>query len=363
MKKLSFLFLLILLPSAVFSADIFIPKLEMYTRMYSNSGTFTMGTNGSLEMNVVGGYKFGGNLKVGLENSVIDDINNLPSIKFFGAEVLINDLFDLPINISYFTGKTDDICNGDIFHTYFGTGIVAPMLSGYMAFKEGIIYDGLYSLAGTGFSVASTFGTDWNYSKLYVYQDANLGSGKYSADIRSAFNIGDFKLETFIGGSFPVSTLGIYRAGLLLFFEAGEVGAFFAQIGVPRWDPANDTFDISMFYFLFEPRLQFGLFGINLSFFWHPKYYNNQLTNEGGFIDLLLDFEIGDFEVAPVTGGLATKLEYNAGQSTNQFVTVTSPYVNFVTSGVIWNIKADVKLLPFDLATMFEGYIGIKAEF
>ncbi|MBI9108336.1 MAG: hypothetical protein JEZ04_16435 [Spirochaetales bacterium] len=357
------LFFFILLPVFCFSADIFVPTLELLSRMYSDSGVFTMQTNGSFEMNIEGGYKFGGKLKIGIENAVVDDINDLPALEFHAAEVSINDLFDLPFSISYYTGIIDDFCSGDIFHTYFGTGIIEPNLSGYMAFSDGINYDGLHSVAGTGISLSSNFGTDWNYTKLYVYQDAYLGSGFFSADANSAFNLGDLKIEGFVGASFPVSTAGIYRAGILLFYKASDTGSFLAQIGIPRWDPVIDPFGINLFYFLFEPRLNFGIFGINLSFFWHPSYYHNIATNEGGAIDLLLDFQVGDYEEFPVTGGLSTKLAYNAALTTDQFKTIVSPYIGVVTSGVLWNLKLNITVLPFDLSTMFEGYIGIKAEF
>jgi hypothetical protein len=362
-KYLISLFFFILLPVYCFSADIFVPTLELLTRMYSNSGVFTTQTKGSFEMNIEGGYKFGGKLKIGIEDAVVDDISDLPDLEFHAAEVSINDLFDLPFSFSYYTGMIDDFCTGNIFHTYFGTGIIKPDLSGYMAFGDGVNYDGLHSVAGTGISLSSNFGTEWNYTRIYAYQDAYLGSGFYSADIRSAFNLGDLKLETFAGASFPVSTAGIYRGGLLLYYKASETGSFFAQVGIPSWDPLNDAFGINLFYFLFEPRLSFGIFGINLSFFWHPSYYHQAVTNENGSIDLLVDFEIGDLEEFPVTGGLSTKLGYNAASATDQFETVISPYIGVVTSGVIWDLKLDVQILPFDIATMFEGYIGIRAEF
>lgn len=362
-KYLVSLLFFILLPVFGFSADVFVPSLELLTRMYSDSGVFSLQTKGSFELNIEGGYKFGGKLKIGIEDIVVDDITDLPNLEFQAAEVMINDLFELPFSLSYYTGIIDDFCNGDIFHTYFGTGIIEPNLSGYMAFGDGIYYDGLSSVAGTGISASSNFGTDWNYTKVYLYQDAYLGTGYYSADIRSAFNLGNLKLEGFTGASFPVSTAGIYRAGFLLYYEASETGSFFAQIGIPRWDPTVDDFGINLFYFLFEPRLSFGLFGINLSFFWHPTYYHNTATNEEGSIDLLVDFEIGDLEQAPVTGGLSTKLSYDGSLAEDQFETIVSPYLSVVTSGVIWDLQLDVQVLPWDLTTMFVGYLGIRAEF
>jgi hypothetical protein len=364
MKK--FLFTLLcaaVFPVFIFSADISIPSLELVTRMYSDSGDFALQTKGSFDIDIQGGYKFGGKLRVGIEDAVVDDISSPTYLAFVAAEVSINEMFELPFSFSYYTGSIDNFCSGNIFHTYFGTRIIKPDSSGFLAFGDGINYDGLHSVAGTGIALSSDFGTEWNLTKAYIYQDAYLGTGYYSADIRSAYNLGDLKLESFIGASFPVSTAGIYRGGLLLSYKASETGNFFAQIGIPRWDPVSEPLEINLFYFLFEPQLNFGLFGINLSFFWHPSYYHNTATNEEGSIDLLVDFGVGDMEVFPVTGGLSAKLNYNAASAASQFETIVSPYLSMVASGVLWDFKVDVKVLPLDAATMFEGYIGVRAEF
>ncbi len=389
MKKLvASLIFLVSMPFLVFSADIFIPSLELVTRMYPDSGVFSLQTWGSFEMEVSGGYKFGGKLKLGIDDAVVDDIfgNNtaevldtdgntvtveditsggagLPVLTFKAAEVMINELFGIPLSFSYFTGIIDDFCSGEIFHTYFGTGIIEPRLSGFLYFGDGINYEGLHSVAGTGAALSTTFNTDWNYTRAYIYQDAYLGEGYFSADLRSAFNFESLKLEGFAGASFPVSTMGIYRAGLLLYYQASDTGSFLAQIGIPRWDPAVDTFGINLFYFLFEPRLSFGLFGLNLSFFWHPSYYHNTVTNEDGSIDLMLDLSIGDIETFPVSGGISPQLTYDANSTTEQFNVKASPYLSVATAGVLWDFKLNVNILPFDIANMFEGYIGVKAEF
>ena len=362
-KRLLSLVPILLLPVLCFAADISIPSLELITRMYPDSGNFNMQTRGSFEMDISGGYKFGGNLKIGIDNAVVSDIDNPQYLYFKAAEVSIRELFELPFTFSFYTGYIDDFCTGDIFHTYFGTGIIEPRLSGFLAFGDGVNYNGLHAVAGTGAAFSSTFGTDWNYTRAYVYQDAFLGDGYYSADLRSAFNLGDLKLEGFAGASFPVSTAGIYRAGILLYYKASDTGSFLAQIGIPRWDPVNDPMEINLFYFLFEPRLSFGLVGINLSFFWHPSYYHNAATSEDGSIDLLVDVEVGNIEEFPVTGGLSGHLTYNASSVSDQFEAVVSPYLSVLTSGVIWDFKLDATVLPFDLATMFEAYIGVKAEF
>ncbi len=353
----------LLFPSALFSADISIPELELVSRLYGEEGSLLVQTRGSLEMAIDGGYKFGGKLKFGIDDEVFDDITTSAPLVFRAAEVSLNEIFGLPFSASYYTGTIDDFCNGDIFHTMFGTGIIEPRLSGFMAFGDGVVYNGLHSVAGTGISFSSTFGSDWNYTAVYLYQDAYMGDGYYGTDIRSAFNLGNLKLETFAGVTFPSGTAGTYRGGLLLYFKASETGSFYAQVGIPEWTPVDESLGIDLFYFLFEPRLRFGIFGFNLSFFWHPAYYKHTSTNEEGSIDLLVDFSVGDLEESPVSGGISSQLSYNAQASEDQFETIVSPYFSAVTSGVIWNFKLNATVLPFDLSSMFEGYIGVKAGF
>ncbi len=363
--KLS-LMLLLMFPFSALCADVSIPKLELITRLYPESGQLEMQTKGTFEMEVNGGYKFGGRLKLGVDDAVVDlssGFSSLPVLTFRAAEVSINDLFDIPLSISYFTGIIDDFCTGNIFHTYFGTGIIEPKLSGFLYFGNNINYKGLHSVAGTGLSISSTFGSEWNYTRAYIYRDAYLGKGFYSGDLRSVFNLGSLKMEGFVGISFPAHSFGIYRGGLLLYYKASEYGSLLAQIGIPQFIPGTDKFDIELFYFLFEPRLSFGLFGINMSFFWHPSYYNYAPTNEEGSIDLLLDLTFGNMEEFPLTGGLASQLTYDTKASTDQFITKISPYASIAAAGVLWDLKLNVKVLPFNLDTMFEGYIGVRAEF
>ena len=40
-----------------------------------------------------------------------------------------------------------------------------------------------------------------------------------------------------------------------------------------------------------------------------------------------------------------------------------TPFVSINASGVIWDMKANVKVFPFALDDLLEAYIGIRTEF
>jgi hypothetical protein len=134
------------------------------------------------------------------------------------------------------------------------------------------------------------------------------------------------------------------------------------EIGVPRWDPIKDTFDIGLLYLLFEPRVSFGSFSITPTLFWHPYYYNDAATNQVPTANINVDFRFGNPEKNPTTGGFETEIDYSTTSST-QFQALLSPYLRLVASGVIWNFKVDIKLYPFVLSDIAEGYVGVQAQF
>ncbi|MEW5815444.1 MAG: hypothetical protein AB1798_08645 [Spirochaetota bacterium] len=349
--------------TAVYSADIAVPLLELITRGYFENSTLVLGTRGTFDLLIGGGYKFGGRLVLNLESDHLEDISLNKNLEFKSISIITQEVFRLPLNITYFTGELEDFCNGDVFTTLYGAESVGTRYRGYMYFPEGARYNGIYNLAGTGISIStsSSLSEVFNAS-LYAYQDSYLGKGYYSTDIRAILNLEKFKLESFAGYSFPISTYGYFRAGLLLFYDTGGGGEFLTQIGVPKWDPAADPFNIDLFYFLFEPRVSFYPLSIILTLFWHPKYYKQQLTDDLGSVDINVNFQIGNPQKSPASGGLESSLKFSAHQ-TEQFRALVSPYFSAITSGLLWNLKLNVKVFPFVLADMFEAFIGVRAEF
>lgn len=365
LRALALVVFSILLGAPVFAADVSIPDFEMITRGYLDSGTLKLATYGDMDIQIGGGYKFGGNL---LLNFTGDNIGNLSTLSnthltFKAADLTIRNLFGSPFALTYFSGYGDTFGNGDAFPKYFGTAPFASRYEGYYYFPTGIQYDGIYTVAGTGLKLSLPDITKWLYSALYLYQDANLGAGYYGSDLRLLLNFKHFKFGGFAGASFPVSTAGIYRAGVLLYYDTGSGGQFLTEIGIPRWDPMKSTPNpAGLFYLLFEPRVEFGSFAIIPTLFWHPYYYNEVATNQVPTANINVDFRFGNPNRNPTTGGFETELDYST-TSTSQFTVLLSPYLRLVSSGVIWNFKINVQLYPLVLSNIAEGFIGVQTQF
>ena len=280
------------------------------------------------------------------------------------ASVTLRNVFTLPLNLTYFTGESDLFATGDDFITLFGSFPFATRYRGYLYFPD-FQYNGLHRVTGTGLAFDSNFGTTWNSTYLYAYQNGLGESGRYSFDIRSLVNAEFLKLEAFAGATIGTDSgsLGTYRAGLLLYLRAGNTGELYTQIGIPKWDPLGDPINMTHFYFLFEPRVHFNILSIILTFFWHPAFYMETETEESGSADINLNFLFNNKDDALVKGGIETSVSLVKKNTSSDFGVIASPYLKFLTSGVIWNLKLNTKLVPFDLNKMFEGFIGIKAEF
>ncbi|MCK5198866.1 MAG: hypothetical protein KAR21_10970, partial [Spirochaetales bacterium] len=176
------------------------------------------------------------------------------------------------------------------------------------------------------------------------------------------FNFDKIKLEGFLGASFPAASSGLYRGGFLFYYSPGTKGEFFAQVGVPQWEP-GEAFDIDRLFFLFEPRIKLNPVTIILTLFWHPGFYLQEQLPDTGSSDVHINFMIGNPETSTFSGGLESGVTFNSSALTDQFNVVISPYISAVTSGVIWNIMLNTTLLPYSLSDMFEGVISVKAEF
>lgn len=364
LRLVVFLLLIGTFSMPIFAADLSVPDFELITRGYMDAGTFKLDTHGAMDFQIGGGYKFGGKVLLSFDGNNIGDIAALTNshLTFKGASLTIRNLFKSPIDLTYFTGYNDTFANGDAFPEYFGTAPIASRYRGYYYFPTGIQYDGIYTVAGTGVKLSAPTLAKWFDPTLYIYQDANLGAGYYASDLRALFNFDRFKLAGFVGSSFPVSTAGIYRAGALLYYNTGSGGEFLTEIGIPRWDPVKDSFGIGLFYLLFEPRVDFGNFSIIPTLFWHPAYYNEVATNQVPTANINVNFQFGNPNKNPTTGGFETELDYST-TSSSQFTALVSPYLRLVASGVIWNFKVNVKLYPFALSDIAEGFVGVQAQF
>lgn len=378
---------LLLLPGLIGAADLTVPELELITKGRGEDGRVILTTRGRSEIQVSGGYKFGGSLLLGFEsgdlsyagddpplwsdyttdqvafnNALTAYLDNRTSLEFQGAEITYRNLFESNTDMTYFVGRSARLASAEVFPELFGSLPITTKYQGYLYFPERE-YRGIHTVNGTGIGLSSNFGTPWNRSSLYFYQDSYLGEGHYSADAQFLANFEKIKMEVFAGGSFPQGEYGVYRAGLLFYYRPAERGEFFTQIGVPYYKPL-ENFNINNLYFLFEPRVHFDFVSVILTLFWHPGYYLMETTGEEGSADIHFNLQFGNPLSHPITGGVETNFNLNTESGSSQDFNITAtPYVSAVTSGVIWNFMVNVNLLPFDLENMVEGIVGVKAEF
>ncbi len=365
--------------SSVFAADISIPSMELITRADFNGFIPDITTRGKVRIELTGGYKFGGGLSLGFDTSDLsyssEDISSYSTtvpdlaeylshqtyLTFQAARITLRDVFSKTTSLTYFIGNDDTFCSGDDFPRLFGSYPVATHFRGYLYFPSNE-FDGIHRVNGTGVKVSTMWNSETNLTSFYLYKDGYLKGNHFSTDLRTLFNFNNMKLEGFIGATYPEGTYGTYRGGILFDYRPGDVGAFMAQVGVPLWDPAA-SFGINRLFFLFEPRINFNIFSIILTLFWHPGYYLQQPAVDTGSSNVHLNVMLGDLSKTPVAGGIESSITFDSSASFNQFSIVATPYLRTVVSGSILNFMLNINLFPFTPASMFEGVIGIKAAF
>jgi hypothetical protein len=361
---------------AAFPATVLVPEMELITHGAMSGGVLQLQTYGNLALSIDGGYKFGGTLVFGVSSDTnLEDVgSSRPALEFQSAGMTIRNVFSVPLSISYFIGASDVLASGEGF-SQFGVAPIMTAYRGFLAFPTGPIYDGIYQVWGTGVHLEYVPKVETAALDLYVYEDTHpqvaggaasliTALGVYSADLRFLLNFQTVKLEAFAGGTFSsvLAPSGLFRGGLL-FYATNRNVEFLAQIGIPLWDPVADpTLNVNLFYLLVEPRLHLGALSIVPTFFWHPSGYMQAANpSELGSFDVNLNIYAGNAATTPVQGGVESSILFQT--SSGQFMAKVAPWIGFATSGIQWTAKVSAKLLPFDVATMFDGFVGVRAEF
>lgn len=364
------LFLTTVLPAA----NLVVPSLELVTRGFMNAGKFELASVADMDLVVEGGYKFGGRIGLSYVDASLEDPSIFDRVAFDGASIVVRDLFGIPLSLSWFIGAYDVLASGSEFPASFGTAEIATAYRGYLYFPTGVQYDGIHQVKGTGLKVSAIPVADTLMLSLYLYQDGwfidgidfdltpSFEPGHWSVDLRALANLPAIKLEGFLGvTSVPASVAGWYRAGVLFHASLKSVEVL-AELGLPKWDPVADTpFSINLFSMLLEPRLHLGMFNVAATFFWHPGWYDQQLTGELGTFDVNLNLYFGDPTKAMTLGGLEGNLGFDS--TAGAFDLKVAPYLSFATPGAVWKIKVDTKLVPFDLSDLIEVFVGVRASF
>ena len=400
--------LLIMVLWPVSSAEISVPNIEMASRGWVNDGEFVFSSLLSADIALSGGNKYTFLLGLSMDapdiakafayrnfsfgytyddpvtgaeyNRLVDDmndkLNNQAYIGFRIARATIRDLFGAPLEFSYFVGKDDDFCSSDYFSTRFNLSPFGSEFKGFFYFPEGIggvptrRYDGIYGVSGTGISLGLTKFKGF-IPIIYLYQDfgsyahmpSEIDGMIYSGDLRLLFYHNWLRLESFGGLSFNTDLDLCFRGGIMAHFDAGRGVEFFAQGGVPGF-AMGEKFSIDNLFFLIEPRLHMGLFGMEVTFFYHPVVYNHVITaDERGKANLNLKFLLGKRE-SGLSGGIefGTLLKING--ITEDFVLSISPLVYFVSDGVRWDAKIRVRPLEMqNPENVVDFFIGCRTAY
>jgi hypothetical protein len=388
---------------APFGAEITVPRLEMATRGAIEDGEFALSSMAALDIALNGGYKFGILLGLSFEaanlgkafayrnfaveplppgatvnaddyNELADRYNNQAVLSFRVAKAMARDLFDLPLELSYFVGITDSFCSGEEFTSRYGANIGTDF-TGFYYFPDGIgnnpyrRYDGLHSVQGTGFSFALTKSKNF-IPMLYLYQDFPVlyGQGfmsekiRYSGDFRFLFNQDRLKLEVFSGLTGAKDTNVEIRGGVLAFLDSGKGTEFLLQLGIPGWTQ-GDEFSVSNLYVLFEPRIHFGYISLYTTLFYHPLIYLHiKEENERNRVDVNLKLLCGDLPESRFKWGFETTLGIKA-DTINDMNLKLSPFLGFFSNGLEWNFKFRIDPLADNTDKIFDIFAGIKTAY
>ena len=361
--------------SIAFPANVVIPRMDLITKGSMLNGAFALQTFGDFSLEFQGGYKFGGSLDFGIQDTNLESFSTTSTpLSFQGASIIIRDLLGAPLSLTYFVGQNDTFCSGDGF-ALFGAQPIMTAYRGYMYFSTGPVYDGIYQVDGTGMRLEwipkiENLSLDW-----YIYEDTRAtfpgistaspiisGPGTYSTDLRMLLNYAAVKVEAFFGSTLTPSSLDYYFRGGLLFYATDRNVEFLGQIGIPKWDPLVDSAPtINHFYLLVEPRLHLGKFSIIPTFFWHPSYYMEAGPNPGeaGSFDINLNLAIGDATQDSLQGGLESNLRFLSG---TQGAFTLSPWLGVSTPGVLWKLKVASQVWPFDWAAIVQVFVGAQAQ-
>jgi hypothetical protein len=370
-----------LIAAPLFSANITVPSLEIYSRAWDNSG-FALDSYGDIELQLDGGYKFGGAMKFGFTSSSLETAAFNDVLAFKSVSVTLRELFGLPLDFTYFIGQGDTFGTGEIFTPYFGTPLLSSRYPSYLHFPDASAYNfyqGIHTVYGTGgkFEFAP-LEKNWLLS-LYIYQDSSpafiddtvspavFSSRQGSLDVRTAFNFEKVRLEAFLGATLPTSdsAIGYFRSGL--FLHAGtEKIEFLAEIGMPRWRPLDDAFGLDLFYLLVEQRLHLGSISIVPTLFWRPGYYQQEaIVPAQEALDVNLDIQFHGKEESLISGGVEGNFVYQTAP-TSETTAKAIPYIQLSTPGVVYKAQVNTKVWPFDLSDLsdtFEVFLSIQAAF
>ena len=351
----------------LYAARIFIPKLELFFGGHfvaDQSFNFSFVPEGEVDIILDSGSKIGAEIGLGFTGILVDGQQplNIDLLALHVGRPVEDDVY-----LTLFHGELTDIGSGDDFSRIFNSRTVSASYRGRRFFPLGQLYNGLYTIRGSGLEVGSEFGGDMLSGHFYLYRDSRIVALEsntnlpvpleetYAVDVRLLVDTPTAKFDLFIGTNFALGDqeIATLRGGAMMFIDNGSSFELYSHIGVPWFSLLDGSpgqaraISLSGFQFILEPRFTLvpDIFAMHFTAFWNPSYYNNQ-PRDVRALDLNTKFLFGAIKADMVHGGIdvLTRLDYS-GSSFSLGSFEMSPFLGISGAGAIWEFA--LKFIPF----------------
>jgi hypothetical protein len=299
-------------------------------------------TRGFFDISLDGGYKYHGKLLFQYYNLDLEE-NSTQDLVFDGAHASVRGIFDF-LDITYWTGYYGLLGEGNYYKGYI-----------YHNREPGFEYLGYYPVYGTGLNLTGHFSEIFS---LHLFGYQRYGNSSIdSADVNISLQKDSLTFNIFSG-----LTSDQYRLGAQVVFLGQDIDLYLT-IGDPTIEGGREL-DFDDFYFLIEEWFRLKNWNLILSVFTRPALHYNYLVRD--YIDTNqtddIDFNL-NINYSPKSHDLFIGNELNIRSNTIEDFGITiSPYISFLTFGVLWKIKFDFTLLS-DTQDFFTSFVNINTSF
>lgn len=329
-----------------FGANIFVPEMDLTSKMYLSS---MVETRIQSRVSLDGGYKYQAKIFFQCYDTDLET-GPPPVLTFDGAQATIRDIFNI-FDFTYFTGYYGILGEGEHYKGYLYHG------------ESGFDYNGYRPIQGTGF-IFSADHYDLIKGQLFVY--SSYGGFFNAIDLLFGVDKDPFIFQLFLGTSEGHPEIKgtdlVYRIGTQFKYLGDDID-FFLTIGNPLIEIGHRiVFDD--FYFLLEEWIKMNNWNLILSVFARPKVHYNYIQKE--YIDTGetndIDFNF-DLNYAPEARYFSVGGEFNMQTNkTEPYGIFISPYINIFASGLAWKLKLDFNILS-QLDELLTAYVNVSASF
>ena len=366
----------------LYAARVFIPNLELFfggSIVEDQAFGFNIVPEAELDIIFDTGSKIGAEIGLAFDGELTEE--DIPLTLDLLA-LRVGRPVESDVYLTLFHGELTLIGSGRDFLKIFNSRIIEPAYLGRRYFVRGQLYEGLYTVRGTGLEVGSEFGGDVASWHLYAYRDARVIEldiitreevpieETYAIDTRVLIDTPNVKFDLYAGTNIGLSGTEFLamRGGVMMFIDSGGAFELYTHVGLP-WISLLDASPgrardvrIDSFQFLFEPRFMLvpDFFSIYLTFFWDPNHYNNQ-PRESRSLDLNTKLLFGAIKENMVHGGIDLLLRADYDGSLDFDVFEMAPFLGVSGAGVLWEFG--LRFAPFQQLEDVQITIGASTTF